>query len=86
MYREFRSRGIEATPIVGNLEMANEAYEQCDHVWLLVKSGEKEIAYDWGVPRLDRQHYEGFTISLDYLLEAVAEDRQGDGSLFAAGR
>jgi hypothetical protein len=86
MYQQFKARGIETTPIVGNLNMSNETYEQSDHVWLLVKSGDKEIAYDWGIPRFDRQHYEGYTISLDYLLYAVAADRNGADSRVAAGR
>jgi hypothetical protein len=86
MYRQFQSEGIDATPIVGNLDLENEEYEQSNHVWLLVKSGDKEIAYDWGVPRFDSQHYQGYTISLDTLLEAVAADRQGSNSLVAAGQ
>jgi hypothetical protein len=84
MYRYFQSQGIESKPIVGNLDLTGEAYEDCNHVWLLVKSGDKEIAYDWGIPRFDRQHYEGYTISLDYLLRAVAEDFKGNDTLAAA--
>jgi hypothetical protein len=86
MYRHFQSLGIESTPIVGNLDMAGEEYEKSNHVWLLVKSGEKEIAYDWGLPRFDSQHYEGYTISLDYLLYAVAEDRESDDAIVIAER
>jgi hypothetical protein len=86
MYRQFQANGISATPIVGNLDMDNEDYENSNHVWLLVKSGDKEIAYDWGVPRFDRQHYEGYTISLDSLLEAIAADHTGTDSLAVAGK
>jgi hypothetical protein len=86
MYRHFRNLGIESTPIVGNLNIKGEAYEDSNHVWLLVKSGDKEIAYDWGIPRFDRQHYEGYTISLDYLLSAVAEDIESDDTLAVAER
>ncbi len=86
MYRHFRDLGIESTPIVGNLEIENEDYEQSNHVWLLVKSGAQAIAYDWGMPRFDRQHYEGYTISLDYLLYAVDEDKSGNAKPAAAGR
>jgi hypothetical protein len=85
MYRYFQGRGIESTPIVGNLDLTGETYDQSNHVWLLVKSGDKEIAYDWGIPRFDRQHYEGYTISLDYLLYAVNEDITGRDALAAAG-
>ena len=74
MYRHFQRLGIEATPIVGNLSLDGEEYMECDHVWLLVESGEKSIAYDWGEPQFDRQHYEGYTVSLDYLLYAIADD------------
>jgi hypothetical protein len=81
MYRHFKSLGIETTPIVGNLKMSGEKYMECNHVWLLVKSGNINVAYDWGTPRFDRQHYEGYTISLDYLLHAVDQDRQGHDEL-----
>lgn len=86
MYRHFHRLGIESTPIVGNLDLTGEEFAQSNHVWLLVKSGDKEIAYDWGIPRFDRQHYEGYSISLDYLLGAVAEDITDDNALVAAGR
>jgi hypothetical protein len=85
MYREFERMGIKSTPIIGNLNVSGEAYMECNHVWLLVKSGDKEIAYDWGTPRFDRQHYEGYTISLDYLLYAVEQDKKGDGGLASTG-
>jgi hypothetical protein len=86
MYRHFQSLGIESTPIIGNLKMDGEAYMESNHVWLLVKSGDREIAYDWGTPRFDRQHYEGYKISLDFLLSAVAQDRQGSGELASQGQ
>ena len=84
MYRHFQGLGIESTPIVGNLDTDGEEYMESNHVWLLVKSGDKDIAYDWGIPRFDRQHYEGYTISLDYLLYAVAEDQKGTDLLASA--
>jgi hypothetical protein len=83
-YRYFQARGIDSTSIVGNLDMDGEGYMECNHVWLLVRSGDREIAYDWGIPRFDRQHYEGYTISLDYLLYAVAEDHRNGEPLVAA--
>jgi hypothetical protein len=86
MYRYFQGLGIESTPIVGNLDLEGEDYDKSNHVWLLVKSGDKEIAYDWGLPRFDRQHYEGYTISLDYLLYAVNEDNPSSDALAATGR
>ena len=77
MYHHFQNLGIDSTPIVGNLDMQGEEYIDCNHVWLLVRSGDRQIAYDWGTPRFDSQHYEGYTISLDYLLYAVAQDQKG---------
>jgi hypothetical protein len=74
MYRHFENLGIASTPVVGNLELTGEEYLQCNHVWLLVGSGPNKIAYDWGTPRFDRQHYEGFKIDLDYLLYVVQQD------------
>jgi hypothetical protein len=74
MYHHFQDIGIECTPIVGNLEMTGEEYMQSNHVWLLVGSGPNKIAYDWGIPRFDRQHYEGYKINLDYLLYVVQQD------------
>lgn len=85
MYRHFESQGIKAWPIIGNLDANGEAYMECNHVWLLVGNGDRKIAYDWGLPRLDSQHYEGYFISLDKLLLAVERDKiSGDGGLAAA--
>jgi len=86
MYNYFHGLGIEATPIIGNLKMDGEAYADSNHVWLMVKSGGWEIAYDWGTPRLDRQHYEGYPISLEMLLSAVEQDRQGSDGLASPGQ
>ena len=85
MYRHFRSMGIESSPMIGNLEMQGEEYMESNHVWLMVESGENNIAYDWGEPQFDRQHYEGYVISIDDLLYAVAEDRKDNDILVSAG-
>ena len=74
MYRHFQRSGIEATPMLGNLDLTGEEYLECNHVWLLVKFGEKNVAYDWGMPKFDKQYYEGYAVDLDYLLYAVADD------------
>ena len=84
MYDHFLKAGISARPVIGNLEMDDEAYQDSNHVWLLVSFGGREIAYDWGLPRLDRQHYEGYEISLAELQAAVAADMSGGTSLAAA--
>ena len=85
MYQHFQQLGIEATPIIGNLKMNGEDFMESDHVWLIVEYGEHTIAYDWGLPRFDRQHYEGYAIDLDTLLVAVAEDKKTTGVLSATG-
>lgn len=74
MYLHFEKLGIRSVPIVGNLETNNETYSQSNHVWLLVSLGGWQIAYDWGTPRFDKQHYEGYKISLDYLIYVVRQD------------
>jgi len=84
MYRHFQRYGVESTPFVGNLKMDGEEYMESDHVWLMVKTGNTEIAYDWGTPRFDRQHYEGYAISLEFLLHAVEQDRLGNDELASA--
>jgi hypothetical protein len=81
MYRYFQSLGIKATPIIGNLKMDGETFMESNHIWLLVDCLGREIAYDWGTPRFDRQHYEGYTVNLDFLLKAVAQDQQNGGTL-----
>ena len=84
MYRHFQNFGIESTPMIGNLEMTGEEFMESNHVWLMVKSGDKNIAYDWGIPRFDKQHYEGYPISLESLMHAVEEDKQGTDILASA--
>ena len=82
MYEHFRDCGIESWPIIGNLDEDDETFGESNHVWLLVDFGEKKIAYDWGLPHLDKQHYEGYIIGLDKLLLAVEYDKTNpDGGL-----
>lgn len=40
--------------------------------------------YDWGIPRLDSQHYEGYPIDIDRLLYAVREDTKDGDSVVTA--
>jgi hypothetical protein len=80
MYRYFQGLGFKCTPVVGNLDISGESYAQSNHVWLVVISGSRLVAYDWGEPRYDKQHYEGYKITYDYLLYAVRQD-QKDPSL-----
>ena len=84
MYRHFEKLGIDSVPFVGNLDMDGEEYLESNHVWLMVQTGNTEIAYDWGTPRFDRQHYEGYAISLEFLLHAVEQDHLGGDELASA--
>jgi hypothetical protein len=85
MYRHFQRLGIVATPIIGNLNIDGEEFMESDHVWLMVKSGDNAVAYDWGEPRFDRQHYEGYPVNLETLLHAVAEDKNDTAIPVVAG-
>ena len=85
MLQQFQSHGIKAVPVVGNLDMNGENFTQCNHVWLVVTLFNHQIAYDWGTPRFDRQHYEGYKISFDYLLYVVEQDKKDPGLVPIAG-
>lgn len=85
MYLHFQKVGLSARAIAGNLHENGEDYAEADHVWLLVNVLGREIAWDWGMPCFDAQHYEGYEITLDDLLTAVAADSTG-GSVLAAAR
>ena len=74
MYVRLQAMGIEATPIIGNLKMTGETPQEIDHIWLLVKVGGVDIAFDWGVPYFDRQHYEGFPVTVDQMAQYVVND------------
>ncbi len=66
--------GIEATPVVGDLRKTGEEYRELTHVWLIAEIAGVKIAFDWGTPWLDRQHYEGYPITRAKLLEFVELD------------
>lgn len=85
MYRHFQQLGIESVPVMGNLNLDGEGFMESDHVWLMVRSGDNIIAYDWGEPRFDRQHYEGYPVSLNMLLYAVDEDKNDAAIPVVAG-
>ena len=86
MYRHFQELGLKARPVIGNLDDTGESFSQSDHVWLLVEFFGHEVAYDWGLPRFDRQHHEGYPITLDQIYAAIAADNPGGTSLIAAAR
>lgn len=68
--------GIQAVPMVGNLDMTGEAYLELNHVWIVAEIAGIRLAFDLGAPRLDWQHYEGYPITRAKLLEFVANDFQ----------
>lgn len=76
MYEYFTEKGYECQIISGNLELKNEYIMDCNHTWVLVnKTGEDfALAFDWGRPRLDTQHYEGYSLSYEELKDAVEAD------------
>lgn len=73
--------GIKAIPMVGDLETTGEKYQEIKHVWLLVEIGGINVAFDWGTPWLDKQHYEGYPITYEQLLQFVEQDR--DKAIYA---
>lgn len=75
MLHHFQALGYKVDIIWGNLERTNETKSDCDHVWVLVHSGNQTYAYDWGRYYDDDQHYEGYTISYKKLLYLMMQDR-----------
>jgi hypothetical protein len=75
MYHYFTNKGYKVKIIKGNLALVNENFLQCDHVWVWVKSGGYDYAYDWGYYYTDDQHYYGYEVSYRELLAAAAEDQ-----------
>lgn len=76
MMERFQGVGITATPILGNLKMTDEKYLESDHIWLLADIAGRQVAFDRGVFCPDRQHYEGFHLNKQQLLEFVEQDRE----------
>ncbi len=66
--------GVSAFPVVGNLGETGEARSEIDHAWVIAEIAGMQIAFDWGEPWLDRQHYEGYPITRGQLLEYVEFD------------
>jgi hypothetical protein len=72
-------RKISIVAVIGNLDIENEDVLkfESDHVWVILSmDGEYWIAYDWGEPCFDSQHYEGCIITYEELLQAVEWDKQ----------
>jgi len=79
MFYYFTNMGYEVKIITGNLDLVDESLSQCNHVWVLVKSGGYDYAYDWGhyfdyYTDAQHQHYEGYELSFAELVLAVLGD------------
>lgn len=61
MFYYFTFLGYDTKIIGGNLDLVDESFPaECNHCWVLVKSGGYYYAYDWGYYYTDAQHYEGY--------------------------
>ncbi|MBI2848411.1 MAG: hypothetical protein HYX83_04470 [Chloroflexi bacterium] len=86
MWQRLNNIGIKSRPMLGNLKTTNESYLETDHIWLLVDIGPWSVALDWGAPRFDRQHYEGYIVTYDRLLAFVEQDKTSPEQMPAAAR
>lgn len=75
MMERLSTLGIKSTPILGSLKKNGESYLESDHIWLLANIAGLRIAFDWGEPRFNAQHYEGYEVTLQQLLVFVEEDK-----------
>ena len=83
MMERFKSIGITSTPVLGNLKKTGEQYLEIDHVWLLADIAGIKVAFDWGAPCPDNQHYEGFPITREQLLFFIDQDKTAPGLVTA---
>ena len=74
MYERLARVGINSVVIAGNLHLSGEEYKDIDHVWLLADLGGRKIAFDWGMPKFDGQHYEGYHVDRAQLVKWVDND------------
>lgn len=74
MMQYFSDKGNDVYPVMGNLEMEYERPQDCNHAWLMVKLLGAWIAYDWGSPQTDNQHYEYYQLTKEQLVKAVQAD------------
>jgi hypothetical protein len=86
MYRHFTGLGYESIPVIGNLDITGETITEVNHAWLMVKINDHYLAYDWGEPQYDKQHYEYYPIDhydLEWLVEADTAASDSVNSLIA---
>jgi len=76
MYLYFTSLGYDVSIVAGNLDLDNETFYQCDHVWVWVDDGiKRELSYDLGRLDNDEQHSFGYIISYRDLLKEALRDQ-----------
>jgi len=76
MYLYFTNLGHDVRIVTGNLDLDNETFYQCDHVWVWVDDRIRgELSYDWGYLDNDEQHSSGYVINYKELLRKVINDQ-----------
>ncbi len=76
MYLYFTNLGYDVRIVAGNLDLDNETFYQCDHVWVWVDDGiKRELSYDLGRLDNDEQHSFGYIISYRDLLKEALRDQ-----------
>lgn len=75
MHTYFDRQGYEVYLVVGNLERDNETLVECNHTWVMVLLHEPYwVAYDWGNPCFDEQHYFGYKVPIESLLTIIEKE------------
>jgi predicted nuclease with TOPRIM domain len=74
MYLYFSGLGYEVTIVAGNLDLTDETWEECNHVWVWVTLHGHDYPYDWGSYCPDKQHREGYIVTYDGLLAEAIKD------------
>ncbi len=76
MYLYFTNLGYDVRIIAGNLDLDNETFYQCNHIWVWVDGGiTGELPYDWGYFADDKEHSYGYVISYRELLNRAMSDQ-----------
>ena len=76
MYLYFTNLGYDVRIVAGNLDLDNETFYQCDHVWIWVDDGIRgDLSYDWGRLDNDEQHSYGYIVSYRDLLRDALRDQ-----------
>lgn len=77
---KFAAIGLKVFPVVGNLAITGEKYSGIDHAWAVIELPfNRVMAFDWGRPEFDKQHYEYYPITRERLLAYVIQDFINNG-------